>query len=190
MKTIFPTILLALIASLNSNHYAMARNAQVDNHEYAIARADAQGRSSPSGETDNHYIAAFLRSFGTQEWLDLKVRREAGNRISLGYRIKDYQIDEKLRPYYPSGINKVIGPDLDGFLVRISIAPHNSLPMTRKFNRYTERIEQRPYWNLRTYGFELKDGCLVVGIEEGKKSDPKSISRVEHKIAAVVETID
>jgi len=176
MKTIFPTVLLVLISNLNCNHEAIAQSA-------------AQEHSS-SGETDNHYISAFLRAFGTREWVDLKVRREASNRMSLGYRTKDYQIDEKLRRYYPSGMSKVIGPVPDGFLVTISVAPHNSLPMARKSNKYTERIEQRPYWNLRTYGFELKDGCLVVGIEEGKKSDPKLISRVEHKIAAVVETID
>jgi hypothetical protein len=182
MRTILATAVLVLIFSLNGDSVAMAGNAQEAKHTDALAQA--------AGESDNRYITVFLRSFRMPDWLEFKVIREAGNRMSLGYRTKEYKIDEKLRPYYPSGFNKVVGPDTDGFLVGISVAPHYSLPMTRNSNRYTERVEQRPYWNLRTYGFELKDGCLVVGIEAGKAADTKLLGRVEHNIATVIETID
>ncbi len=136
---------------------------------------------------DNQCINMLLDSFKTAAWNSLKVTREASNRISLGFRTKIYQVDEKLRPIYPSGIKEVEGPTSDGFLVRLSIAPHNSLPMARNSNRYSERIERRPYWTLRTYGFELQDGCLVVGIEQGSAAPKDLLNKVEQNIADVID---
>lgn len=136
---------------------------------------------------DNQYINLFRDSFATAAWNSLKVTREASNRMSLGFRTKIYQVDEKLRPIYPSGIKEVEGPTSDGFLVRLSVAPHNSLPMARNSNRYSEKIERRPYWTLRTYGFELQNGCLVVGIEQGSAAPKDLLNKVEQNIADVID---
>ena len=143
-----------------------------------------------AGQTDDRYTTSLLDSFATKEWKALKVGREASNRISLGFRTQNYKIDEALRPFYPSGIREVLGPASDGFIVKLSVAPHNSLPMSRNSNRYTEKNEHRPYWTLRTYGFELADGCLVVGIEEGSETNKSLLNKVEQNIAATVKKLE
>jgi hypothetical protein len=104
------------------------------------------------------------------------------NILTYSFRARRYVIDSKMRNAYPTGMNEVVGPSNDGFIINISVGPKNNLPMSRHNGIYSERNVSHPYWKERVYGYETPQGTIVVSVEEGLKMEKNRLRGIEEKI--------
>ena len=106
----------------------------------------------------------------------------APNTLTYSFQIQAYTIDSKMRKSYPSSMKEVIGPSNEGFIIRITVAPKDNLPMSRRSGIYSQRNISRPYWKERVYGYETREGTVAVSVQEGLKMKGDQLMSLEEKI--------
>ena len=106
----------------------------------------------------------------------------APNILTYSFQTQAYPIDSKMRKSYPSIMKEVIGPSNEGFIIRITVAPKNNLPMSRLNGIYSQRKISRPYWKERVYGYETPEGTVAVSVQEGPKMKGDQLRSLEEKI--------